>query len=136
MVPLTNCGASKFRTPARFFERPPVVLNPLVTVSVWPLATWTMASEVPVAPNETTGTPSVAVAPEPDEVAKIAPEVRVSVVGLRPPRPPTVGLLPTNGPLLIVNALRVWLPVREFAVAEVALKVCVVVALRTFVTAA
>ena len=97
------------------------MLNPLVTVSVWPLATWMIASPVPVAPKETTGTPNVAVAPALEAVAKIAPEVRVSVVGFRPPRPPTVGLLPTNGPLLMVRAFRVWLPVREFAVAEVAL---------------
>ena len=136
MVPLTNWGASKFKAPARFLERPPLVLKPLVTVSVCPLATWMMASEVPVAPKETTGTPNEAVAPEPEPVARIAPEVSVNVVGLSPARPPTAGLLPTRGPVLMVRAFSVWLPVSEFAVAEVALKVWVGDALSTLVTAA
>ena len=113
---------------------PPVLLKPLVTLRVWPEATWTTPSVVPVAPKVTTGTLSEAVAPAPLPFTSKAPVVSVSVVGVRPDRPPTAGALPTNGPVEIVSALSVWLPVSELAVAEVARKVCVGAALRMLVT--
>lgn len=135
-MPLTNCWALKFKVPPKFLDRPPVVEKPLVTLRVCPVATWMIASEVPVAPKEITGMLKEEVAPDEVPVAKIAPVVRVRVVGLRPVKPPIVGEFPTKGPLLKVNALRVWLPVSEFDVAVVALNVCVAVALKTLVAAA
>ena len=93
-------------------------------------------SVAPVAPKEMTGTLSEAVAPEPLPFTSSAPVVSTSVVGVRPERPPTTGALPTNGPVEMVSALSVWLPVSELEVAELARKVCVAPALRILFTAA
>ena len=93
-------------------------------------------SVAPVAPKEMTGTLSAAVAPEPLPFTSSAPVVSVSVVGVRPERPPTAGELPTSGPVEIVSAFSVWLPVSELEVAELARKVCAAPALRMLFTVA
>ena len=125
---VTNCWRANVSVPGNALVSAADPMSPLSTVKVCPEATWRYAS---VEPKFTTGTERVEPVPVP--LARMAPEVRVRVVGFRPERPPT--FTEPEAELFSASALRVWLPVRELEVLYWALKVCAAEADRTFAAA-
>ena len=115
-IPCVNCWRLKFSVPGKDLLSVFVPMNPLSTSSVWPEAICRKAS---LAAKLTTGTDRRVDVPVP--LARMPPEVTVSVVGLRPERPPKS----TEPETLLVSAraLIVWLPVSELEVLNWALKV-------------
>ena len=69
----------------------------------------------------------------PVPLARMPPAVTVSVVGLRPERPPTLTV--PEALLVSARALMVWLPVSELAVLNCALKVALATADRMLAAA-
>ena len=111
VLPLMNCGASRRTVPGRALVMPAVPVMADSTVSVWPEATWKIAS----APKATTGTARVAPVPAlaPLVFTRTAPLLMVSVDGLKPPRPSSV--TEPAASLVRAKALMVCAPVRELA---------------------